>query len=97
MRLCKTAFGFAIGGESMKTRISKLFVAVLGVGLLASTAYAQGVGGVSDPGGFGGPHRRQPAKTRAAQPPKQKVDEKAYSAALKGLPDKEYDPWRAVR
>jgi hypothetical protein len=26
-----------------------------------------------------------------------KSDDKAYNAALKNLPDKQYDPWRGVR
>jgi hypothetical protein len=28
---------------------------------------------------------------------KAKANEKAYNAALKNLPDKQYDPWRGVR
>jgi len=26
-----------------------------------------------------------------------KANDKAYNAALKNLPDKQYDPWRGVR
>jgi hypothetical protein len=33
--------------------------------------------------------------TTAASTPK--VDDKAYKAALKNIPDKQYDPWRGVR
>ena len=29
-------------------------------------------------------------------PPKPKADDKAYSSALKGLPDKPYDPWHGI-
>ncbi len=32
-----------------------------------------------------------------ADDPKVKANDKAYNAALKNLPDKQYDPWRGVR
>jgi hypothetical protein len=38
------------------------------------------------------------ASTRAgADETKVKANDKAYNAALKNLPDKQYDPWRGVR
>jgi hypothetical protein len=81
----------------MKAGTLKFAMAVLAVVLLTASAYAQGVGGVGDQGtGFGGPHRRQ-ADKKTTEPPKQKVDEKAYNAALKELPDKKYDAWHNVR
>jgi hypothetical protein len=33
----------------------------------------------------------------AADEPKAKANDKAYNAALKNLPDRQYDPWRGVR
>jgi hypothetical protein len=81
----------------MKAGTLKFAMAALAVVLLTASAYAQGVGGVGDQGaGFGGPHRRQAAK-KTTEPPKQKADEKAYSAALKALPDKKYNAWNGVR
>jgi hypothetical protein len=47
-------------------------------------------------GGFGGGHKHQ-QKTDKSDPQKPKVDDKAYNAALKSLPDKPYDPWRDAR
>jgi hypothetical protein len=50
------------------------------------------VGGM---GGGGHKHQRQTDKT---EPQKSKADDKAYNAALKGLPDKpKPDPWQSTR
>jgi len=56
-------------------------------------AQAQTMGGGA--GGFGGghsQHQQQADKTETRTP---KADEKAYAAALKTLPDKQFDPWPA--
>ena len=37
------------------------------------------------------------ARNRDVDEPKVKVNDKAYNAALKNLPDKRYDPWHGVR
>jgi hypothetical protein len=38
------------------------------------------------------------ASTRASgDDPKVKANDKAYNAALRNLPDKQFDPWRGVR
>jgi hypothetical protein len=68
-----------------------IFVSVA-LALSMSGAKAQSMGG----GGFGGGHKHQQdaAKTAAQKP---KADEKAYTAALQSLPDKQYDPWHGVR
>jgi hypothetical protein len=34
---------------------------------------------------------------KAAEAAKVKANEKAYNAALRNLPDKQYDPWHGVR
>lgn len=82
----------------MNTGPLKIAIAALSIALLATSARAQGVGGVGDAGGgFGGPHHRQHATANKAAPAKPKVDEKAYNAALKELPDKQYDAWHGVR
>ena len=33
----------------------------------------------------------------SADEPKVKANDKAYNAALRNLPDKQFDPWRGVR
>jgi hypothetical protein len=46
-------------------------------------------------GGGGHKHQKQTDKT---EPQKSKADDKAYNAALKGLPDKpKPDPWQSTR
>lgn len=75
----------------------KILLAASAVALLTATVHAQDAGGVGGPGGgFGGPHRQQ-GKSKKTETPKPKVDEKAYSAALNELPDKQFDPWHGVR
>jgi hypothetical protein len=37
------------------------------------------------------------ADPRGATEPNAKANDKAYNAALKNLPDRQYDPWRGVR
>jgi hypothetical protein len=78
----------------------RLLFAAGAIVLLTVGAYAQDVGGVGGAGGgfggFGGHHGKQ-QKTKQTVTPKPKVDEKAYSAALKDLPDKQYDAWHGVR
>jgi hypothetical protein len=62
--------------------------------LTMSAAYAQDAGLAG--GGLGGHNRHKPdAQKSAAQKPK--VDEKAYQAALRSVPNKPYDPWSSVR
>ncbi|MGB6534865.1 MAG: hypothetical protein WBF58_02770 [Xanthobacteraceae bacterium] len=75
----------------------RVLFAAAAIAFLTAGAYAQDAGGGADGfGGFGGHHRQQ-QKTKKAVAPKVKIDEKAYSAALKELPDKHYDAWHGVR
>lgn len=80
----------------MKIGTLRILVAAFAFVLLTANAQAQGVGGTDGMGGgMGGRHQKQGKTTKAE--PKPKVDEKAYNAALKGLPDKQYDAWHGVR
>jgi hypothetical protein len=75
-----------------------LIVGAVALALMLTGAQAQSMGGDSGGGGLGGGHKRQQQKTDSkAADQKPKVDEKAYDAALKSLPDKKYDPWSGVR
>jgi hypothetical protein len=59
------------------------------ISLATVSAHAQGMGG------GGHKHQKQTDKT---EPQKSKADDKAYSAALKGIPDKaKPDPWQGTR
>lgn len=72
-------------------------VVFVAIALFAASARAQDAGGMGGMGsGFGGRHHQQ-GQTKKAETPKPKVDEKAYNAALKELPDKKYDAWHGVR
>jgi hypothetical protein len=68
----------------------KMFVVAAGIMALATPTLAQDMGG-------GGKHRRGAQKT--ADQPKKKVDDKAYNAALKNIPDskEKIDPWGHMR
>ncbi len=80
----------------MRFAIARFMVAALAVALLAESANAQAMGGNGGGGGGGGRrhHQQKADKTDAKKP---KVDEKAYNAALKSLPDKQFDPWHGAR
>jgi len=71
----------------------RILIAALAFALLTQGAYAQGIGG---PGGFGG-GRKQQQQQKPDKEAKPKADDKAYNAALKGIPNKQYDPWHGVR
>jgi hypothetical protein len=78
----------------VRLAITRFIAAALVVTLMAGSARAQGVSG----GGFGGGGRKQ-HQQKADKPDTQKpkVDDKAYNAALKSLPNKPYDPWHGAR
>ena len=77
-------------------------ILVAGLALAAGTvaAQAQSVPGVS-PGTSGamgvGQHAAKAGAKDASDETKVKANDKAYNAALKNLPDKQFDPWRNVR
>jgi hypothetical protein len=74
-------------------RVVGLVIVGLALALLTSGAEAQTVGG----GGFGGGHKQHQQNATKTDTQKPKADEKAYAAALKNLPDKQFDPWHGVR
>jgi hypothetical protein len=71
----------------------RLLIAILALALLTTGAQAQGSAGFG--GGGHGKHGRQQADKGEAQKPK--IDDKAYNAALRNIPDKKYDAWHGVR
>lgn len=84
-------------GKPSRIGPMRFLVAALAIALMMTTAYAQGVGGYGRAGGFGGGRKQEHAKANKTAAPKTKADDKAYDAALKGLPDKQFDPWHGVR
>jgi len=78
----------------MRIRVIKILGAAVALTIMAASAQAQ-VGGAGPGGGA-----RQPFDSRNShksnEPAKPKADDKAYNSALKGLPDKPYDPWHGI-
>jgi opacity protein-like surface antigen len=80
-----------------------IILAAAVVALTITCVQAQDAGAMGGTGGGGmggmggGRHHGQKQKNDKAAQPKPKVDEKAYNAALKGIPDKPYDAWHSVR
>lgn len=70
----------------------RLVFVVVALALVASSAHAQRLGG-------GSGWTQKPGADRPADPPKPKVDEKEYGAALQRIPDRKAppDPWSNVR
>jgi hypothetical protein len=84
-------------GQPRTERVRPMKTIILAAAVVALTltsVRAQDAGGM---GGAGGRHHGQQQKDTKATPPKPKVDEKAYNAALKGIPNKPYDAWSGVR
>jgi hypothetical protein len=71
----------------------RVVIAVLAFALLTASAQAQGGTGLGS--GSHGKHGRQQADKGEAQKPK--IDDKAYNASLRNIPDKKYDAWHGVR
>ena len=44
-----------------------------------------------------GRHASDASSKASSEEPKVKANDKAYNAALRNLPDKQFDPWRGVR
>lgn len=71
----------AVRRTSPVARIMRLLMAAFACGLAAGSAH--------------GKHgRQQPEK---GEPQKPKIDDKAYNAALRNIPDRKYDAWHGVR
>ena len=73
----------------------RILVIALTIVLTMASAHAQGMGGGMG-GGVGGRHQQRGKKANNPTP-KPKVDEKAYNAAIKSIPDKPFDAWGGVR
>jgi hypothetical protein len=79
----------ALQDEHMKPGTTAIILLAFAVVLATVSAHAQGMGG------GGHKHQQQTDKT---DPQKPKADDKAYNAALKGIPDKpKPDPWQGAR
>ena len=80
----------------MKRGTRAIILLPFAIGLATVSAYAQGMGGMG--GGMGGGGHKHQKQTDKTEPQKYKADDKAYNAALKGLPDKpKPDPWQGTR
>lgn len=81
-------------GEAMK----RLLIASLVLAGIASSAQAQvGPQGALNNAGQIGQHAAAANAKGTEDNTKIKANDKAYNAALRNLPDKQYDPWRGVR
>ena len=87
--------GRTVTGAHMKRGKTATMLLAFAIGLVTVSAHAQGMGGMGSGGGGGHKHQKQ---TDKIDPQKPKADDKAYNAALKGLPDKpKPDPWQGTR
>jgi hypothetical protein len=72
----------------------RLAIVALAIALAMVNANAQSGGPGMGGGGHGHKHQDQKPADTADKP---KVDEKAYQAALKSVPNKPSDPWSGAR
>jgi hypothetical protein len=82
------------GSKRLITTMAALAMVALG----AAPVSAQMMGGGGTGGGGGGKgHRGSQEGQKSDAKPTPKVDEKAYSSALSGIPDRKFDPWKSAR
>ena len=77
----------------MANPIRSFVFAILSIAILVSVANAQQA--TSESGNGQKRHKQKVEKSTTQTAPK--ANEKAYSAALKSLPNKPYDPWFGAR
>jgi hypothetical protein len=84
--------------EGLKGEPMRLLIAGLALAAMMASAQAQ-VGGQQTPASSVGQHAAAASAQgdKAAEAGKLKANDKAYNAALRNLPDKQYDPWHGVR
>jgi hypothetical protein len=83
--------------EGSRGMARRMLLAALAIAVMTVSAGAQDAGGMGGTGGgFGGRHQKK-EKSTTTETPKPKVDEKAYSAALKTIPNKPSDAWGGMR
>jgi hypothetical protein len=84
-------------GQRGSGGIMRFLIAGLALAAMTTGAYAQSApGGALGPASQIGQHAAKAGEDKAGDG-KAKANEKAYNAALKNLPDKQYDPWHGVR
>jgi predicted secreted protein len=84
----------------MKALIAGFAAATILVAALAATpdrAQAQQANQINAAQNIGQHASSNTSKLNGSDDTKAKANDKAYSSALKNLPDKQYDPWRGVR
>jgi hypothetical protein len=89
-----------MGVKTMKLLIGGCAAAAILVAALAATtdlAQAQQVNQINAAQNIGNHASSNTQKLNSSDDTKAKANDKAYNAALKNLPDKQYDPWRGVR
>lgn len=74
----------------MRIGVIRILGAALALTVMTASAQAQ-MGGMP-----GGGHQGNRNQKKPDEPAKPKADDKAYNSALKGLPDKPYDPWHGI-
>jgi len=74
----------------------RLLIAAVAVLLMTSSAFAQMGGPPGSQIGQRAAHANDQGEA-AKNGAQKKTDDKAYNAALRNLPNKEYDPWHGVR
>jgi Skp family chaperone for outer membrane proteins len=77
--------------------MKRLLIAAVILTAAAMQAEAQTPGSAATNAGRIGQHVDNANARGADNAPKVKANDKAYNAALRNLPDKQYDPWRGVR
>jgi hypothetical protein len=82
------------GDEAMKLLVGVLALAALASAATAANAQTPQQSQMNNAANVG---RHASDANKTSDDPKVKANDKAYSQALRNLPDKQFDPWRGVR
>jgi hypothetical protein len=93
-RLCDRAG--KVGGKTMRLLVGSVALAAMVCAATAVSAQSPQQSQINSAANVGR-HASDASSKGSSDEPKVKANDKAYNAALRNLPDKQFDPWRGVR
>ena len=85
-----------VGGKTMRLLVGSVALAAIVCAATAVSAQTPQQSQINSAANVGR-HASDASSKGSSDEPKVKANDKAYNAALRNLPDKQFDPWRGVR
>jgi hypothetical protein len=84
------------GGRTMRLLVGSVALAAIVCAATTASAQTPQQSQINNAANVGR-HASDASSKASSDEPKIKANDKAYNAALRNLPDKQFDPWRGVR